>query len=30
MPVLHARPTAPSDDKRWKIVETRMRRMGGS
>ncbi len=28
MPVLHARPTAPSDDKRWKIVETRMRRMG--
>jgi len=28
MPVLHAKPHAPSDDKRWKIVETRMRRMG--
>jgi bidirectional [NiFe] hydrogenase diaphorase subunit len=28
MPVLHAKPQAPSDDKRWKIVETRMRRMG--
>jgi bidirectional [NiFe] hydrogenase diaphorase subunit len=28
MPVLHAKPQAPNDDKRWKIVETRMRRMG--
>jgi bidirectional [NiFe] hydrogenase diaphorase subunit len=28
MPVLHAKPLAPSDDKRWKIVETRMRRLG--
>jgi bidirectional [NiFe] hydrogenase diaphorase subunit len=28
MPVLHAKPPAPTDDKRWKIVETRMRRMG--
>ena len=28
MPVLHAKPQAPTDDKRWKIVETRMRRMG--
>jgi bidirectional [NiFe] hydrogenase diaphorase subunit len=28
MPVLHAKPAAPTDDKRWKIVETRMRRMG--
>jgi bidirectional [NiFe] hydrogenase diaphorase subunit len=28
MPVLHAKRTAPTDDKRWKIVETRMRRMG--
>jgi bidirectional [NiFe] hydrogenase diaphorase subunit len=28
MPVLYARPAAPSDDKRWKIVETRMRRLG--
>ncbi len=28
MPVLHAKPPAPSDDKRWKIVETRMRRIG--
>jgi bidirectional [NiFe] hydrogenase diaphorase subunit len=28
MPVLHAKPPAPNDDKRWKIVETRMRRMG--
>lgn len=28
MPIPHAKPTAPSDDKRWKIVETRMRRMG--
>jgi bidirectional [NiFe] hydrogenase diaphorase subunit len=26
--VLEARPAAPSDDKRWKIVETRMRRLG--
>jgi bidirectional [NiFe] hydrogenase diaphorase subunit len=28
MPVLYAKPVAPSDDKRWKIVETRMRRLG--
>ena len=28
MPALYARPSPPSDDKRWKIVETRMRRMG--
>ncbi len=28
MPVLSAKPAAPSDDKRWKIVETRMRRLG--
>jgi len=28
MPVLHAKPHPPSDDKRWKIVETRMRRIG--
>jgi bidirectional [NiFe] hydrogenase diaphorase subunit len=28
MPVPHAKPLAPTDDKRWKIVETRMRRMG--
>lgn len=28
MPVLSAKPVAPSDDKRWKIVETRMRRLG--
>ena len=28
MPVLHAKPQVPTDDKRWKIVETRMRRMG--
>jgi len=28
MPALYAKPSAPSDDKRWKIVETRMRRMG--
>ncbi len=28
MPVLPMRPTAPSDDKRWRIVETRMRRLG--
>ena len=28
MAVARAKPTAPSDDKRWKIVETRMRRLG--
>ena len=28
MPALYTKPTVPSDDKRWKIVETRMRRMG--
>ena len=28
MPTLYAKPSPPSDDKRWKIVETRMRRMG--
>lgn len=28
MPVTQAKPTAPSDDKRWRIVETRMRRLG--
>ena len=28
MPALFAKPAPPSDDKRWKIVETRMRRMG--
>jgi bidirectional [NiFe] hydrogenase diaphorase subunit len=28
VPVLKAKPTAPSDDKRWRIVETRMRRLG--
>jgi bidirectional [NiFe] hydrogenase diaphorase subunit len=28
MPALYARPAPPTDDKRWKIVETRMRRMG--
>ena len=28
MPIPYTKPTAPSDDKRWKIVETRMRRMG--
>ncbi len=28
MPVAQVRPTAPSDDKRWQIVETRMRRLG--
>ena len=28
MPIAHAKPQAPSDDKRWKIVETRMRRLG--
>jgi bidirectional [NiFe] hydrogenase diaphorase subunit len=26
--LVHAKPHAPSDDKRWKIVETRMRRLG--
>jgi bidirectional [NiFe] hydrogenase diaphorase subunit len=28
MPALYHKPAAPSDDKRWKIVETRMRRLG--
>ncbi len=28
MPALYAKPAPPSDDKRWKIVETRMRRGG--
>lgn len=28
MRVRHAAPAAPTDDKRWKIVETRMRRLG--
>src|SRR5512140_3983531 len=28
MPALYAKPSPPTDDKRWKIVETRMRRMG--
>ena len=28
MRVLYTKPSAPSDDKRWKIVETRMRRLG--
>jgi bidirectional [NiFe] hydrogenase diaphorase subunit len=28
MPALYTKPSPPSDDKRWKIVETRMRRMG--
>lgn len=28
MPVTQTKPTAPSDDKRWGIVETRMRRLG--
>lgn len=28
MAVSSARPVAPTDDKRWKIVETRMRRLG--
>ncbi len=28
MPALVRKPSPPSDDKRWKIVETRMRRMG--
>ena len=28
MPLMRAKPAPPSDDKRWKIVETRMRRLG--
>jgi bidirectional [NiFe] hydrogenase diaphorase subunit len=28
MPVVQAKPQTPSDDKRWGIVETRMRRLG--
>jgi bidirectional [NiFe] hydrogenase diaphorase subunit len=28
MPVTQVKPPAPSDDKRWRIVETRMRRLG--
>jgi len=28
VPVASAKPPLPSDDKRWKIVETRMRRLG--
>jgi bidirectional [NiFe] hydrogenase diaphorase subunit len=28
MPIPYTKPRAPSDDKRWKIVETRMRRHG--
>lgn len=28
MPVRIAKPAAPNDDKRWRIVETRMRRLG--
>ena len=28
MPALYAKPAPPSEDKRWKIVQTRMRRMG--
>jgi bidirectional [NiFe] hydrogenase diaphorase subunit len=28
MSALYSRPAPPSDDKRWKIVETRMRRLG--
>lgn len=28
MPDVQAKPTAPSDDERWGIVETRMRRLG--
>jgi bidirectional [NiFe] hydrogenase diaphorase subunit len=28
MPIPYKKPVPPSDDKRWKIVETRMRRLG--
>jgi bidirectional [NiFe] hydrogenase diaphorase subunit len=28
MPVAQAKPSAPSEDERWRIVETRMRRLG--
>lgn len=28
VPIAHAKPEAPTDDKRWRIVETRMRRLG--
>jgi bidirectional [NiFe] hydrogenase diaphorase subunit len=28
MPATYKKPSAPTDDKRWKIVETRMRRLG--
>jgi bidirectional [NiFe] hydrogenase diaphorase subunit len=28
VPARNAKPAAPSDDKRWRIVETRMRRLG--
>ena len=28
MPIARTKPEPPSDDKRWKIVETRMRRLG--
>ena len=28
MPIPYKKPAAPNDDKRWKIVETRMRRLG--
>jgi bidirectional [NiFe] hydrogenase diaphorase subunit len=28
MPIARTKPDPPSDDKRWKIVETRMRRLG--
>jgi bidirectional [NiFe] hydrogenase diaphorase subunit len=28
MPIRYAKPSPPSDDKRWKIVETRMGRLG--
>ena len=28
MPVAHGKPPLPNDDKRWRIVETRMRRLG--
>jgi bidirectional [NiFe] hydrogenase diaphorase subunit len=28
LPVAQAKPSAPSDDERWRIVETRMRRLG--